>query len=73
MLSNGKRVGKLSIVVEGTFMSMRDFLPHRNTASSHSCFAQDDRMLGAVILHQILSETWGCPSGNNPQNSAGFQ
>jgi hypothetical protein len=27
--------------------------------------------LGAAILHQILSETWGYKSGNNPQNSAG--
>jgi hypothetical protein len=30
-----------------------------NTRSSHSRFAQDDRTLGTVILHQILS---GYPS-----------
>jgi hypothetical protein len=31
-VSNGERVGKLSVVVEGTFMRMRDFLLPRNTA-----------------------------------------
>jgi hypothetical protein len=51
----GERVGKLSVVVEGTFMRMRDFLLPRNTVvcvcrcqrakwcntcSSHSRFAQ---------------------------------
>jgi hypothetical protein len=68
-------------------MSMRDFLPPHNTARrvchchiakwcnrhmSQSHFAQDDRTLGAAILHQVLSETWGYPSGNNLQNSPGF-
>jgi hypothetical protein len=86
-VSNGDRVGKLSIVVEGTFMCMCDLLLPRNTAGcichcqiakwcntclSHSRFARDDRTLGAATLHQVLSETWGYPSGNNPQNSAGF-
>jgi hypothetical protein len=28
---------------------------------SHSCFAQDDRTLGAAMLHQVLSKTWGYP------------
>jgi hypothetical protein len=32
VVSNGERVGKLRIVVEGTFMLMRDFLLPRNTA-----------------------------------------
>jgi hypothetical protein len=86
-VSNGERVRKLSVGVEGTFMCMLDFLLPRNTAgcvclcqiakwcntcSSHSSFAQDDRTLGAVISHKVLSETWGYPGGNNPQNSAGF-
>jgi hypothetical protein len=86
-VSNGERVGKLSVVVQGTFMHMRDFLlPHNtagcscrcqiakrcNTCSSHSHFARDGKTLGAAILHQILSETWGYPSGKSPQNSAGF-
>jgi hypothetical protein len=60
-------VGKLGVVVEGTFM--RIILPCNtagcvcrcqivkwcNTCSSHSPFAQVVRMLGAVILHQVLS------------------
>jgi hypothetical protein len=73
-VSNGERVGKLSVVVEGTFMLMHDsLLPHNtagcvwhckiaklcNTCSLHTRFAQYDRMLGAVILHQVLLETWG--------------
>jgi hypothetical protein len=68
VVSNGERVGKLSVVVEGTFMHMCDFLLLCNTARCvcccqiakwcnlcplHSCFAQDDRMLGAAILHQV--------------------
>jgi hypothetical protein len=31
-----------------------------------------DRTFGEVILHQVLSETWGYPSANNLQNLAGF-
>jgi hypothetical protein len=72
-VSNGDRAGKLSIVVEGTFMCMCDFLLPRNaagyiccrqiakwcnTCSSHYRFARDDRVLRATILHQVLSETW---------------
>jgi hypothetical protein len=80
-------VEKLSVAEEGTFMCMHDLLLPRNTVrcvcrcqiakwcntcSSHSRFAKEDRMLGAATLQQVLSETWGYPSGNNPQNSAGF-
>jgi hypothetical protein len=65
-VSNGERVGKLSVVVEETFMRMHDFLLPRNTAgcvcrcqiakwcntcSSHSRFAQDDRMFGADLVY----------------------
>jgi hypothetical protein len=71
-VSNDKRVGKLSIMVVGTFMRMHDFLlpcyttgyicrchitKWCNTCSSHSHFAQDDRTLGAVILHGYDPET----------------
>jgi hypothetical protein len=74
--SNGERVEKLSIAVEGTFMRMSDFLlPHNtagcvcrsqigkwcNTCSLHSPSPLDNRTLGAAILHQVLSETWGYP------------
>jgi hypothetical protein len=66
-----KRVGKLSVMVEGTFMHMRDFLLTRNTAGcvvccqiakwcnthlSHSHFAQDDRMLGAGQSQRIVRQ-----------------
>jgi hypothetical protein len=76
-VSNGERVGKLSAMVERIFMRMRDSLLPLNTAgcvchfqmakwcntcSSHSHFAQDDRLLGAAILKQVLSEPWGYPS-----------
>jgi hypothetical protein len=69
MVSIGERVGKLSVVIEGTFTHMRDsVLPRntagcvcrsqigkrRNTCSSHSRFAQDDRTVGAAILHHVL-------------------
>jgi hypothetical protein len=52
-------------------MRMCDFLLPHNTAmcSLYSRFTLDDRMLGAAILHQVLSETWGYPSRNNLQNS----
>jgi hypothetical protein len=78
-VSNGERVGKLSVVVEATFMRMCDFLLPLTTAgcvcrfqivkwcdtcSSHSRFAQDDRMLGTALLHQVLSQTWGYPCSN---------
>jgi hypothetical protein len=68
-VSNGERVMKLSVAVEGIFMRMRDILLPRNTArcvcryqrvkwcnmcSSHTCFARDDRTIGAAILHQCL-------------------
>jgi hypothetical protein len=81
-VSNDERVGKLSVVVEGTFKHTSRVFLSRNTAGfvchsqiakwcntclSHSFFAQDGRMLGATILHQVSSETWGYPSGNNPQ------
>jgi hypothetical protein len=73
-------VGKLNVVIEGTFMGMRDLCVCRfqiakccNTCSSHSRFAQEDRTLGAAILHQVLTESWGYPSGKNQQNSAGFR
>jgi hypothetical protein len=56
-------------VVEETFMSMRDLLLPRNTTGcgchcpiakwynmclSHARFAEDDRTLGAVTLHEVL-------------------
>jgi hypothetical protein len=77
-VSNGDRAGKLSVVVEGTFICICDFLLPRDTAVcvyrhqiakwcntcwSHSRFARDDRTLRAAILHQVLSETWDTQEG----------
>jgi hypothetical protein len=60
-----------NVVVEGTIMRMPGFLLPRNTTrcvchcqiakrchtwSSHSRFTQDDRKLGAAILHQVYSK-----------------
>jgi hypothetical protein len=64
-------VGKLSVVVEGTFMRMHDFLLPCNTAGC-VCHCQVVKwlthvrrilvlfkmtMLRAAILHQVLPET----------------
>jgi hypothetical protein len=69
-VSNGERVGKLSVEVEGFLMHMLDFFcclaaPLDASVAARCFFAQDDRMLQAVILHQVLSETWGYPTKFN--------
>jgi hypothetical protein len=60
VISNGEMVGKLSVVVEGTFMHMHDFLLSRNTARC-VCSCQIAKWFNTcLLLKQALKLECSC-------------